>query len=88
MAKVLQPHRQAELPPLVARGFFEPVTHPVFGTARHSTLPVRFSDGPERFHTRHAPLLGEHTDEILSELGLSEAEIADLHAEGIVGGTL
>ncbi|MEV0358218.1 CoA transferase [Nocardia sp. NPDC050697] len=88
VAKVQQPHHQADLPPLVSREFFEPVEHPVFGTARHSTLPARFSDGPERFHTRHAPLLGEHTDEILSELGLNEAEIAQLRADGVVGGTL
>lgn len=88
VAEVRQPHHQADLPPLVSRGFFEPVEHPVFGTARHSTLPARISDRPERFHTRHAPLLGEHTDEILSELGLNEEDIARLRADGVVGGTL
>ena len=51
------------------RGFFEDVEHPVTGTARHSTLPMRFSRGPDRFHRRPAPLLGEHNDEVLRGLG-------------------
>ena len=70
------------------RGFFEEVDHPVIGTSRCSTLPMRLSRGPERFHTRHAPLLGEHTAELLGELGLSPREIDSLSAAGIVGDTL
>ena len=50
VAKVMQPHRQTELPQLAARGFFEKVDHPVNGPAPHSTLPVRFSTGPDTFH--------------------------------------
>ena len=53
VAKVMQPHRQTELPQLRHRGFFEHVGHPVNVAASHSTLPVRLSNGPERFH-RHA----------------------------------
>jgi crotonobetainyl-CoA:carnitine CoA-transferase CaiB-like acyl-CoA transferase len=68
VARVLHPHHQPDLPPLQQRAFFEAVDHPVAGPARYSTLPFRFTGGPERFHTRHAPLLGEHTDELLGEL--------------------
>jgi crotonobetainyl-CoA:carnitine CoA-transferase CaiB-like acyl-CoA transferase len=35
--------------------------------------------------TRPAPLLGEHTAEVLGELGLSEAEIDRLAAAGAIG---
>ena len=85
VAKVLQPHRQAELPPLRARGFFEVTEHPVGPPARQSTIPVRLSDGPARFHRRPAPLLGEHNHAVLGELGLDAAEIAALEAAGIIG---
>ena len=87
VAKVLQPHRQTELDQLAVRGFFEVVDHPVNGPARLSTVPIRFSAGPRRFHTRHAPLLGQHNHELLTGLGLSDAEIADLEADGIIGRT-
>ena len=39
-AKVMQPHRQTELPQLASRGFFEDVDHPVNVPAAHSTLPI------------------------------------------------
>jgi crotonobetainyl-CoA:carnitine CoA-transferase CaiB-like acyl-CoA transferase len=85
VAKVVQPHRQGEVPQLVSRGYFEVVEHPVSGAARHSTLPMRFSKGPHQLHLRHAPLLGEHNGELLAELGLTEAEITALEADGVIG---
>jgi crotonobetainyl-CoA:carnitine CoA-transferase CaiB-like acyl-CoA transferase len=85
VAKVVQPHRQGDVPQLQARGFFEAVDHPLFGTARHSTLPMRFSRGPDQLHRRHAPLLGEHNAEILAGLGLTAEETAALEADGVIG---
>jgi crotonobetainyl-CoA:carnitine CoA-transferase CaiB-like acyl-CoA transferase len=85
VAKVMQPHRQTELPQLAFRGFFENVDHPVNEAAPHSTLPVKLSRGPDRFHIRHAPLLGEHNWELLAELGLAAAEIDELEADGVIG---
>jgi len=85
VAKVMQPHRVGDLPQLVHRGFYELVDHPVNPTARHSTLPMRISSGPGRFHRTAAPLLGEHNHEVLSGLGLSEDDIADLEERGIIG---
>jgi crotonobetainyl-CoA:carnitine CoA-transferase CaiB-like acyl-CoA transferase len=88
VGKVMQPHDQPELPPLEFRRFFEAVRHPVIGTSRYSTLPMRFSRGPERWHARPAPLLGEHNRELLGELGLGPAEIDALEAEGVIGDAL
>jgi crotonobetainyl-CoA:carnitine CoA-transferase CaiB-like acyl-CoA transferase len=85
VGKVMQPHQQGELPQLLFREFFETVDHPVAGTARHSTLPIRFSGGPQRFLHRHAPLLGEHTRKVLAEVGLTEEELDELETEGVTG---
>ncbi|GAA5065422.1 CaiB/BaiF CoA-transferase family protein [Nocardia callitridis] len=87
VAKVLQPHRQADLPQLAHRGFFEHLTHPVNPTARHSTIAARFSGGPTRFHHTPAPLLGEHNHELLTELGLGGEDITELEADGVIGST-
>jgi crotonobetainyl-CoA:carnitine CoA-transferase CaiB-like acyl-CoA transferase len=85
VAKVLQPHRQTEIPQLAARGFFESVEHPVNPATLHSTLPYRSSRGPDRVHTAPAPLLGEHNRDVLGELGLADEEISRLAADGVIG---
>ncbi|HMS01988.1 MAG TPA: CoA transferase [Gemmatimonadaceae bacterium] len=49
-------------------------------------LPLHFADAP-RLPVAAAPQLGEHTDEILLQLaGVSEAELGQLHDDGIVAG--
>ena len=88
VAKVLMPHEQDEIPQLDARGFWEDVEHPVTGVNRHGGYPVRFSAGPERLHRVHAPLLGQDNRTILAGLGLTDAEIDALEAEGVIGTTL
>jgi len=85
VAKVMQPHRQSELPQLSARGFFEDVGHPVNARTPHSTLPFRSTRGLDRVHTQSAPLLGQHNRELLSELGLSDKDIDELEAQGVIG---
>jgi len=85
VARVMQPHDQATLPQLQFRGFFEEVDHPVAGPALHSTLPIRFSRGPDRLHRQPAPLLGEHNDEVLRGLGFSDDELAELDGAGVTG---
>jgi crotonobetainyl-CoA:carnitine CoA-transferase CaiB-like acyl-CoA transferase len=85
VGKVMQPHRQTEMPQLRHRRFFEHVGHPVNLAAPHSTLPVTLSNGPEHFHRRPAPLLGEHNHELLGELGLTSDEIAALEDDGVIG---
>jgi crotonobetainyl-CoA:carnitine CoA-transferase CaiB-like acyl-CoA transferase len=45
--------------------------------------PVDLSDTPGRFRHR-APMLGEHTEAILKELGYGDAEIKDFRARGVI----
>jgi crotonobetainyl-CoA:carnitine CoA-transferase CaiB-like acyl-CoA transferase len=88
VGKVALPHRQTELAQLAFRDFFEEVDHPVIGRSRYSTLPMKFSRHEGRVHERHAPLLGEHNEELLSGIGLTRPDIDTLEADGIIGGTL
>ena len=57
--------------------------HPVIGEVRTARFPARFSKTPTQVE-RLAPTKGEHTDEVLTELGLSGGEIAELRNDGIV----
>ena len=52
-------------------------SHPVIGPMRYPRPPFRF-DEEAAFPARHAPFLGDHTREILAELGTDEAEIERL----------
>jgi len=85
VAKVMQPHRQSELPQLAARDFFEDVDHPVNPRSPHSTLPFTSTRGPGRIHLQPAPLLGQHNRELLAELGLSDKDIDELESQGVIG---
>jgi succinate--hydroxymethylglutarate CoA-transferase len=57
--------------------------HPVFGTIPVIQAPITYSRTPVQVQSG-PPLLGEHTGEILQELGMTEAEVKDLHQQGIV----
>jgi benzylsuccinate CoA-transferase BbsF subunit len=68
---------------LAARGAIVTVEHPEVGSERHAGNPIRMSRTP-LVVAGPAPLLGEHTDEVLSRvLGLSREEIERLAAEGV-----
>ncbi len=71
-------------PQLRARGAFLDVRHPVYGTVRQVGIPVRLSETPGGVR-RLSPLLGEHTDDILREVGLSPEEIQRLKGLGALG---
>jgi benzylsuccinate CoA-transferase BbsF subunit len=67
-----------------AWGLWPEVEHPVIGSVRVDGIPVHLSE-TDWVIDRAAPCLGQHTDEVLSEvLRLTTEEIEDLHEKGIV----
>jgi CoA:oxalate CoA-transferase len=67
----------------VARGLLQPVQHPAFGSIAMVQQPARFSTASAST-ARREPLLGEHTSEVLRELGVSESEIEQLKSESAI----
>jgi crotonobetainyl-CoA:carnitine CoA-transferase CaiB-like acyl-CoA transferase len=57
---------------------------PWLGRVREPRSPVHYSATPTALG-RHAPRLDEHTDEVLTELGRTADEIADLRQRGVIG---
>ncbi len=64
-------------------GLIAEVDHPTAGRVRAPGIPVRLSGTPPSVR-RHPPELGEHTDEVLRELGYATEEIAALRRDGAV----
>ncbi|HKW36445.1 MAG TPA: CoA transferase [Burkholderiales bacterium] len=69
-------------PHLADIGFFELREHPTEGRIRNMRLPNRWSSGTRR-DWRPAPKLGEHSVDVLREIGFDDAEIRGMIAEGI-----
>ena len=69
-------------PHLKATGFFELHEHPTEGTLRLPKFPATFSKTPADIR-RLPPRLGEHSEEILKEVGYSESEIDMLIRKGV-----
>lgn len=70
-------------PQAVAREMVIDVDHKTLGKVRTLGLPVKFSDTPGGVR-RGAPLLGQHTREVLREFGFGDADIDAFLAEGAV----
>jgi crotonobetainyl-CoA:carnitine CoA-transferase CaiB-like acyl-CoA transferase len=82
----LSPQDLAADPHLAARGFLEQLDHPEAGRRMHAGIPWRLAAGPNGVRAP-APLLGQHTDEVLGDvLGLGDEERDRLRADGIIGG--
>jgi crotonobetainyl-CoA:carnitine CoA-transferase CaiB-like acyl-CoA transferase len=82
-AAVVVPRDMVHNPQLRHRRFFEVEDHPVAGRHEVPSFPVRFAH-VDAWYRRHAPTLGEHNDEVLTELGLAE-QIPRLRELGIIG---
>jgi len=69
-------------PHLEATGFWQTVEHPTEGRLRTTAFPVNFSATPADVTRRHAPRLGEHTREVLDQLGYTSERIDSMLASG------
>ena len=70
-------------PQVRAREMVVETDHPVAGRTDNIGIPVKLSETPGRFRTP-APTLGQHTDEVLQQLGRTDTEIAVLRSRGAV----
>ncbi len=72
-------------PQVEALGLVQEQEHPTAGPLRLLGVPVTLSETPGGIRTP-APLLGEHTAEILGQLGIAASELRELQANSIIGG--
>ncbi len=66
-----------------ALGILQSMAHPSIPDLRLAALPLSF-DGTRAEHRLAPPLLGEHSEEVLREVGYASEEIAELAAEGVI----
>jgi crotonobetainyl-CoA:carnitine CoA-transferase CaiB-like acyl-CoA transferase len=80
---VYSPQQVLDDPHVREVGVYAPVSYPgMERPAQVARPPIVLSDAPTEIH--RAPLLGEHTDAILAELGYTEAEIEEFEAQRII----
>jgi|TARA_B110000879_G_scaffold210044_1_gene299216 crotonobetainyl-CoA:carnitine CoA-transferase CaiB-like acyl-CoA transferase len=81
---IMSPQDVLDDPHVAAKGMFQPVEYP--GLEKPAPLmvtPVELSETPGEIR-RRPPTLGEHTDQIMAELGYSETEIQQLRDKRVV----
>ena len=83
-APVLSRHEILTHPQVVANDLLVELEHPSGGPMRQARAAARFERTPTSLRLP-APQLGEHSDEILGELGLAADELEQLHRDGVVG---
>ena len=71
-------------PHLRSREMIVETDHPTFGKIKTLGSPIKFSETPTQ-PNRPAPLLGEHTNEVLREHGYNAKQIAKLQRDGVLG---
>ncbi len=84
-APVLARHQLVAHPQIAASEIIVETDHPAAGRLRQARPAARFEATPSAIR-RGAPQLGEHSQEILAEIGLTAAEIEALNAAGVIGG--
>lgn len=71
-------------PQIIDRELFTEMNHPVAGVIKQFGFPIKFSHTPGKIHA-HSPLLGEHTEELLAQLGYTNEKINQFRSIGVIG---
>ncbi len=82
-SQILKPEETLTHDQLIARGMVVELQHPALGAVKMLGNPMKFSRTPV-VYKRPAPLLGEHNNEVLHDLGFSSDEIQRFKEEGII----
>jgi crotonobetainyl-CoA:carnitine CoA-transferase CaiB-like acyl-CoA transferase len=84
VGKVYDVEEMVEDPQVQARQMIVEVEHPVHGRVREFGIAIKMSETPGSIR-RAAPLTGEHTEDVLKDLGLAAGEIARLRERAVIG---
>lgn len=68
---------------ILSNHYITEVNHPTLGRVKETGHPIKYSETPANIGARPAPHLGEHTQEVLSELGYGRDQIEALHKKGV-----
>jgi crotonobetainyl-CoA:carnitine CoA-transferase CaiB-like acyl-CoA transferase len=84
VGKVYDVEEAVRDPQVNARQMIVDVEHPVHGRVRQFGISIKLSEAPGSIR-RAAPFSGEHTEDVLKDLGVAGAEIAGLRERGVIG---
>jgi crotonobetainyl-CoA:carnitine CoA-transferase CaiB-like acyl-CoA transferase len=85
--QVLTADRMYDIAQLDTRGYYQELEHPITGAHRYPGWPFRITPGPVNHHRYPPPTLGQHNDEVLGGIGLTDNEIDDLRERKVIGET-
>lgn len=71
-------------PQVIERELFKEMNHPLAGAIKQIGFPIKFSETQGEIYS-HSPILGEHTEEILSKLNYSNDHIEQFRKNGVIG---
>ena len=79
---VLNPEEVMDDEQIKAREFFTEADHPVMGRVKYPGAPAKLNGSP--WQAGRAPLLGEHNDEVLGEIGYDKERLSALEKKGLI----
>lgn len=82
-SRIQTPEEVTRDPQALANNFFAEIEHPKLGPLKLVTTPVKFCQNPASIRTP-GPELGQHTEEVLLDIGYSRSDIAQFRDRGVI----